>query len=317
MGLVDKIKNDVKKSGQNKSKMLYFREGDKKRIRFLTDFDDGMAIDFHDSFSDGINVPCQEKFGRDCDYCDMEGIRTRSQYIWSVWDYDSNEVKLFMSPVNSFSPVPALVAMYENYGTLTDRDYVITQQGKTINKSFSVIPQDKVKFRNTKAKALSEKAILQIIDKAYPADDDSDDEPKKKQKSKSKSSSKSNDESELSEAMLSGLSPKELYALCQEYDIDDVKPRKPADYYIDLLREFISDDDDWEDDEEDDWDDDEQEEVDYSKWSPKELYEICMQRKIDAEQKKPAKYYIKLLEEFDAAQDDWADDEDDEDDWDE
>ena len=56
MGLVDKIKSDVKKAGANKGKFIYFREGQKQRVRFLTDMDDGMEVTFHDSFEQGINV---------------------------------------------------------------------------------------------------------------------------------------------------------------------------------------------------------------------------------------------------------------------
>ena len=178
MGLVDKIKADVKKSGQNKGKFIYFREGQKQRIRFLTDMDDGMEVTFHDSFEAGINVPCQELFGRNCPYCDEEGLRTRSQYIWSVYNYETKEVQLFMFPVNNCSPIPALMAMYENYGTITDRDYVISVSGKQQNKTFSVVPMDKVKFRNVKAKPFSDKAILKMLDNAFPCDavDDEDED---------------------------------------------------------------------------------------------------------------------------------------------
>ena len=125
MGLLDKIKNDVKKSGSNKGKIMFFREGQKVRVRFLNDMDDGMEVKFHDSFERGVNVPCQEHFGRNCAYCEDEDLRTRSQYVWSVYDYETKEVKLFMFAVNNCSPIPALMAMYENYGTLTDRDFVI------------------------------------------------------------------------------------------------------------------------------------------------------------------------------------------------
>ena len=45
-GLVDSIKNDVKKAGTNKSKFIYFREGQKQRVRFLVDMDDGMEVKF-------------------------------------------------------------------------------------------------------------------------------------------------------------------------------------------------------------------------------------------------------------------------------
>ena len=274
MGLVDKIKQDVKKSGRNKGKFIYFREGQKQRIRFLTDMDDGMEVTFHDSFEAGINVPCQELFGKDCPYCDEEGLRTRSQYIWSVYNYETKEVQLFMYPVNNCSPIPALMAMYENYGTITDRDYVISVSGKQQNKTFSVVPMDKVKFRNAKVKPFSEQAILKMLDKAYPADADADDDEDEDE-----------DEKPVKKSKPSKSKP-------------NSKKAKPEP----------EEDEDWED---------EEEEIDYSEMSPKELYQLCKERDIDVAPKKPAKYYINQLEEYDAAQEDWEDDdsEDDEEDW--
>lgn len=273
MGLVDKIKADVKRSGQNKGKFIYFREGQKQRIRFLTDMDDGMEVTFHDSFEAGINVPCQELFDRNCPYCEEEGLRTRSQYIWSVWNYDTKEVQLFMFPVNNCSPIPALMAMYENYGTITDRDYVISVSGKQQNKTFSVVPMDKVKFRNEKAKAYSEKAILKMLDKAFPCDatedDDEDEAPKKRAP---KSTGKKN-------------------------------TRKPE-----------SEDDEDDDYDTEGWDEEEEDDaVDYSEMTAKELYDLCKDRGIKVAPRKPAKYYINQLEEYDAAQEDWG--EEDEDEW--
>jgi hypothetical protein len=267
MGLLDKIKNDVKKAGTNKSKFIYFREGTKQRVRFLTDMDDGIEVTFHDSFEKSINVPCQELFGRACSYCDDETLRTRSQYIWSVWNYETKEVQLFMFPVNNCSPIPSLMAMYENYGTLTDRDYVISVTGKQQNKTFSVVPMDKVKFRNDKAKPFSEKTILKMLDKAFPADLSDEDE---------------------------------------EADEEDKKP----------VRSKLKKKSEAEDDEDDDYENEEteSEETDYSDKTPQELYKLCKKRKIDVESRKPAKYYIKQLEEADKAEDDWGDDEDESDD---
>lgn len=277
MGLVDKIKADVKRSGQNKGKFIYFREGQKQRVRFLTDMDDGLEVTFHDSFEQGINVPCQELFGKNCPYCEDESLRTRSQYIWSVWNYETKEVQLFMFPVNNCSPIPALMAMYENYGTITDRDYVISVSGKQQNKTFSVVPMDKVKFRNEKAKAYSEKSILKMLDKAFPCEetkDDDEDEAPKKRPPKSTGSKKN---------------------------------RRPE----------LEDDEEEDDYDEEEWgdEDEEDEAVDYSSMSPKELFNLCKERGIKAQPKKPAKFYINLLEEYDAAQEDWGEEEDDEDDW--
>ena len=278
MGLVDKIKADVKKSGQNKSKFIYFREGVKQRIRFLTDMDDGMEITFHDSFEKSLNVPCQEHFGRNCPHCEDETLRTRSQYVWSVYNYDTKEVQLFMYPVNNCTPIPALMAMYENYGTITDRDFVISVSGKQQNKTFSVVPMDKVKFRNDKANPFSEKAILKMLDKAFPcdaSDDDDEDEDEAPKKRAPKST---------------GVK----------------KNRKPEP-------EEEEDEDDYEDE---GWGEEEDDDViDYSDMSAKELYDLCKEREIKVPPKKPAKFYINHLEEWDKAQEDWSDEEEDEDDW--
>lgn len=271
MGLLDKIKSDVAKSGSNKGKFIYFREGQKVRIRFLNDMDEGMEVKFHDSFEKGINVPCQEIYGKDCPYCEEEDLRTRSQYIWSVYDYEAKEVKLFMFAVNNCSPIPALMALYETYGTLTDRDYVISVTGKQQNKSFTVVPMDKNKFRNEKAKAYSEKAILKMLAKAFPADESEDDE--------------------------------------EDYEEEDEKPTKTKSKPQKASTKKADDDD---------WDDEEETAQDYTTMSPKELYNLCKERDIECVPKKPAKYYINLLEEYDEAQDDWGDeDEADDDDWEE
>ena len=277
-GLVDKIKGDVKKVGTNKSKFIYFREGVKQRVRFLVDMDDGVEIVFHDSFERGINVPCQEIFGRDCPYCEEEGLRTRSMYAWPVYNYETKEVQIFMFAVNNCSPVPALMAMYETYGTICDRDYVISVSGRQQNKTYSVVPMDKVKFRNEKAKPLPEKTILKLVDKAYPCDDADDEDEDERPVNRGKKA-----------------------------------PAKPANK---KRRPEPEPEDD--EDEDDDYDEDieDDDEPDYSDMTPIELYKECKKRGIDVVPKKPAKYYIKQLEEYDNAQDDWGDGGDeDEDEW--
>lgn len=241
MSILDQLKADVKKAGSNKSKFIYFREGEKRRIRFLNDMEDAVVITMHNNFEEGINAPCRKHFGKDCPLCEREDMRTRDNYVWSVWDYDANEVKLFMFAVNRCSPIPALMAMYENFGTLCDRDYIINVQGRQLDKTYSVINMDKQKFRNTKAKPYTEKQILKMLDQAFPYTDKQD----------------------------------------------------------------SSDDDSWDDDDA---------KGKYDDMKPKALYDLCIERKIEAEKKKPAQYYINLLEEADKADDDWGDDDDDYDD---
>lgn len=262
------IKSEIKKSGTNKGKFLFFREDTKVRVRFLTDMEEGLEVSFHDSFQLGINVPCQEEFGRDCPYCENEDLRTRKMYIWSVYDYESKEVKLLMAAVNNCSPVPVLASLYDSYGTLCDRDYEIKRIGKGQNTTYSVIPLDKMKFRNTKVKAMSDQAIMKCIDKAYPADNSEDFEeeeetkPNRKKGNKTKTKVPMNEPEEDEEDSwddeedsndYESMTPKELYKLCKDKDID-CKPKKSKEYYIDLLEQSDEEEDsDWDENEEDDW----------------------------------------------------------------
>ena len=259
------IKSEITKSGSNKGKFMFFKEGTKARIRFLTEFEDGLEIEFHNSYEQGINVPCQEQFGRDCPYCDMKNIKTRKLYVWSVYDYESKEVKLLMFAANNCSPVPTLANIYETKGTLLDRDYTIIQNGKGTNKSFTVLPEEKLKFR-IKAKPMSDSAIMKTIDKAYPSDNNEDfeEEENKSKKNKTKSKPKKEteevedewDEEEVTENYES-MKSQELYKLCKKRDID-CEQRKSKEYYIDLLEEADEEEnetDEW--DEEEEWEEDE------------------------------------------------------------
>lgn len=264
------LKNEIKKSGTNKGKFLYFKEGEKVRVRFLTDMEDGVEVVWHDSYKEHINVPCQETFGRECKYCEEDELRTRNMYFWSVYDYESKSVKILMASVNQCSPIPALVAMYEEYGTLTDRDFVIKQIGSGTGKSFSIIPQDKAKFR-AGAKPLSESAILKQIDKAYPdteAEDEEDEEYEEKPKRNKKSSEKKTSNKKQ-----------------EEDEEDDIDLNEPED-------------------EEEEWGEEEQ---DYENMKPQELYKLCKERGISCKSKKSKEYYIDLLESEDEADDeDWG-----------
>lgn len=262
MSVISSIKEEAKKAGQSKGKFIYFQEGVKKRIRFLTEFDEGMEIIFHDSFEEKINVPCQEIYGLECPYCEMDNLRTRKLFIWSVWDYDAKEVKLLMQAVNNCTAIPAIMALYEDYGSLLDRDLVITKTGKQQNTTYAVVPQDKNTFKNTKAKPYSENAILKFLEKAYPADNADGNEdyeherPKRNAKEKARSKAAQEDwDDDGSDINYEEMSAKELYKLCGKKGIE-VLPKKPERYYIKKLEEFEQAQEDWDDDdEEDEWED--------------------------------------------------------------
>ena len=277
MGLLENIRKDAERAGQNKAKFIYVRDGSKLRIRFLQDMQDGFEIPFHDNYETGINVPCREFFGKDCPYCSEEGLRTRNLYAWSVWDYEAKEVKVLMYAMNNCTPIPSIASMYENYGTLTDRDYVLQRNGKGQGTTYSVIPMDKNKFRNDKAKPFSRSAFLKILDKAFPDEhkdkfDSNNEEPKMKRDyyidllTNFDDNDSDDDWDDEEDNKYKGKSAKELYKLCKERDIEAL-PKKSEKYYINLLEEDDEAHDDWDDEEDDDlpWNtpDDEDDEDDW------------------------------------------------------
>lgn len=280
MGLLNDMKSEIQKSGGSKGKILFIKDGTKKRIRFLEDAEDGHELTFHDSYNDGINALCLEELGKNCPYCERDDLRTRKLYAWSVWDYDAKEVKVLLYAANNCTPIPNIIAMFEAYGTLLDRDFVISRTGSGQNTSYTVIPQDKAKFKNSKANKLSVKELLKVIAKAFPInpedmddedDEDEEEEEERKTKKKKNKSSKSK--------------KKEKYE-DDDYDEDD-------------------DEDDYEEDEEED-------EEDYDEMSAQELYRLCKKKGIKVSKGKKKSYYIDILEEYDEDED-----EDDEDEWDE
>lgn len=275
VGILDSIKRDVEKAGSSRGKIFFLKGGNKARVRFLDDMDDGRVIHVHDRWDPSLDVPCKKNLDEDadCPYCGVEGIRNRDKYCWSVWDYEANEVKIFMYPANQCSPVPGLVALYETYGTIIDRDFSVSRSGTGTDTSYAVIPLDKGKFRNTKAKAFTDKEFWKTVKDAFPypegEDDDDDDEAEesKAQKSKTKQREKAleddSDWEDEDEGKYSEMKPRELFMLCKERKIN-AKPKKNSGYYVELLEKWDAKNEDKKDDEDDDdfWDDDEDDDED-------------------------------------------------------
>lgn len=243
---VNSLKKEIERSGKDNRTVLYIKEGQKRKVRFLDDFQKGTTVKFHDSYKLSVNIPCQEVYGRACKYCDNEDLRTRNQYIWSVYDYESKERKLLIAPVNNCSPVPALSAIYDEYGNITDRDYVIKRIGKGQDTTYTILPMAEQPFSQKKVKPFTEKEILSLIDKIYH-DDDADEEEEKPKSNRSKGAKGAMNEpgedmddweedEEKEKPDYSNMKASELYKLCKKRDID-CKPRQPKDYYIDLLED--------------------------------------------------------------------------------
>lgn len=193
MGILDKIKKEIKRSSSSFNLEFYLKDGDKAKIRFLTDFEDAIGIKWHDKYKDKIDTPCLEYYGKECKFCagEVDDVRTRENFIWPIWNYEQEIVQFFRFAANSYTPIPQLMTMYESYGTITNRDFQISRSGTSFDISYQVVPMDKSEFKkdvdvpskkeifkqiadihNVEFEAKKKKGIKKVVD----LDDDDDDE---------------------------------------------------------------------------------------------------------------------------------------------
>ena len=170
--MVDIMKERINKSAGGSMFFLKFKNNEKRRIRFLTDVNEAMLVTFHDNFKKGVGNPCYKYFGRSsCPFCNKtkeDGYRTRDLFVFTVYDYETNEVKLITEAANDCSPIPHMLENFEEFGTLTDRDYIVKRRGKGFDTSYTLIPGSERPFKGVKKfKALDEDEVFEKLKERY------------------------------------------------------------------------------------------------------------------------------------------------------
>ncbi len=201
--VVDSIKDRIKNSqGQGpKEGIFYLKDGQKRRVRFISDMEEAESIVMHSLFgSGGYFEPCKKYFGIKCDKCkdDDKEKRDDTYYVWTVYDYESKKRCLFMYKATEKTPVPYMVEYYENNGTICDRDYTISRTGEKLATSYKIVPLDKSKFRKSED-PYDKEDIMEILKENYfkkkdEDDNDDDDEPVKKKKKRDEDEDDDDDE---------------------------------------------------------------------------------------------------------------------------
>lgn len=266
LNLIKKMKENIAKSGSSQRDVMFISPDSAKRVRFLQELDEGFEFEFHSSWEPKIFTLCKDPENHeDCELCN-QGISIVEQFVWSVWDYDSNSVRLLVFKANGISPIPGLIEMYEEFGTIKDRDYKIKKVGKGMGASFVVTPLDKAKFNNKKAKAKTEGEVRKIFEQAFPYDDDDDEEVEesdeeeekevKKSKKKPVKKAKKNPEEKLREsleelelsdlkhiALELGMSKKEIRGLDEDELIDEFIDNYELDDIQDIIDDMDLDED--------------------------------------------------------------------------
>lgn len=266
LNLVEQMKEQVAKSGTSKKDILYFGKDSVKRVRFLQELEEGSCFEFHSEWGSDIFELCKDpEDHEDCELC-REGIKLQEHFCWSVWDYDSSSVKILKAKATGVSPIPSFIEMYEEFGTIMDRDYKIKKVGQGQGSSYVVTPLDKERFKNSKAKPFTKKELEEIMKEAFgkskneiadEADEDEEGEETKtkkgfkKNKKKQKSLRDKFEEltfKQLKEiAMEIGMSKKELKAFEDEEELID---ELFDNYEEEDLEELLEDLEDEEEDEE-------------------------------------------------------------------
>lgn len=143
--MLSKIKSEIKRSSGNLNDVFYLGEDESAKLRFLEEVDDALEVRWHDKYDDNIDTPCLKYYDLECPHCKSsdEELRTRNLYCWSVYNQEDDIKQIFKFPANRFSPVPQLIEMYEAYGTLTERDYLIKRTGSGFDTNYNVVPMDK------------------------------------------------------------------------------------------------------------------------------------------------------------------------------
>lgn len=247
--IMDSIKQDIAKSGGNfKGLFRVKKAGDKVRIRFLDDFEDGIDVVMHYKWQ-GFNHPCMKYKGVECPNCDSneEGLRTQNHYAWNVYNYETKQVEIFFYKAARSTPIPSLAAVYETVGDITSQDMVIQRIGDGTDTNYAVIPTGKVTPLAKKVKKFSKSEIFKQLFAAYnTVSDDMTVDEYLKTASEVEDEEDEEEEEEI-KPKKKAVSVKKSKKVIEEYDEDNDED------------DYDEDDDDDDYDEEEDEDDDEEE----------------------------------------------------------
>jgi hypothetical protein len=196
--IVEHIRQKMKEGGgsSNMPPELFFVPKDgKKRIRFLSEFNEAIEVVMHGKYGVMMPQPCLEYYGMECPFHGRKW-NTTTQYAWTVYDYESKQKKVFMSTLTQYSAMDDLMAIWDEskdkFGnkTIKDRDIVIRRSGGD-KAAYRARDKGPSEFDGEFSKPFSEKkvrAILQglIAFKTEPKDDDDDEDDAKPRGAKPK-----------------------------------------------------------------------------------------------------------------------------------
>lgn len=162
MDLLGEIEALVESKSRDSSTVFKIKVGEKKTIRFLCEFNAGLAYDYHGRYYPekerqqlGYRVPCPTSFKKyaerkgikvqdygknNCPYCQFKDEKgttsTQQQFVWLIWNYTDGCMQAFTYKVTSNTPIYELASQYKLISktktkrTIMDRDFFIECEEK-------------------------------------------------------------------------------------------------------------------------------------------------------------------------------------------
>lgn len=193
--VIDEIRSALRKGGKDgkgkglPNELLFVQVDGVKVVRFLADAtnEETTKVVQHDKYGEFMPQPCFRYYGKKCPFCDLGGkYKTRTFYAWTVYDYESQQKRIFLAAPSQNSALDDLIEIFEKNGTLKDRDLRIIRVASGDNKSrYKVrevqgeptpykVPNKKNPFSQDKIFSILRGTISQVKPKAVESGIDDD-----------------------------------------------------------------------------------------------------------------------------------------------
>lgn len=136
-GIVDEIRKSLREAseqGEGGSGMpdalLWIPSDGQRQVRFLTEFtsEEIVKVTMHDKFKLFYPQPCLRYYGEPCLF-HVKGVRTKTHYHFTVWDYESASKKIFAYKAIPGGAIEDLIEYHDTYDTIKDRDFILKKIG--------------------------------------------------------------------------------------------------------------------------------------------------------------------------------------------
>lgn len=166
---IRKALNDAASGALLMPEELFFVGQDEvKRGRFVSNFEDRVAVVMHNRFQYMMPQPCLRQYDETCPFHDgaLEPKETKTHYAWTLWSYDDSARRVGLWKPSQNTPIAQMLDLFELKETINDRDALFTKTGKGPKTTVRVkMWMDPEPFKGGEVVTFTEAEILKILKK--------------------------------------------------------------------------------------------------------------------------------------------------------